>query len=751
MWFTLKPRTQLALMFAVLASLPASAQNPIVTPGGIVNAANRRGVPSVAAAARGSLVSIYGSDLAAETVLATGVPVATQLAGTQVRFGDTAAPLLFVSPGQIIAQVPFELPNVAYVDLVVQTSTGTSGAIRVTLLSVDLGIFSVFKGDSQVSAANPISAGDRITIFATGLGAVYPSVPSGQLGPSKRPAVAGNQPLVRVGGRLARVRFAGLAPGLAGGVYQVNVIAPTDMSSAVTEVTLETGAVPGPTGRGAMLVREGEGPPAIEEGPFLGALRQPRTGARFWRYASSRVLVKFRDDMSSTSRLSLLRTFLSPTASLSTHPASADFDIVTIDPNEDAEAVAASLRGQAGVEYAQAAYVNHAMLVPNDPLYEKLQWNFPLIDLERAWDIQPQAGSTITVAVLDTGVAYTDATLSVNVLGFKDDNGNQYPALGDVTIPYAAASQLVTPGRFVFPRDFVWDTTTPLDYDGHGTHVSGTIGQLTNDGIGTAGVAFNVKLMPVKVICGTWDILFGVPDAAQCGTDDTVAQGIRYAADNGAKIINMSIGRDGPANCGASPDQAGCAPVIEAAIRYAVGKGVFIVIAAGNSFLDGNPTQALAEIASRVQGAVSVAAVGADTSHADYSTTGSYVELAAPGGGGGTANNGYVWQQTFNADFTDTYMLPPSQYGPPRFDVLAYMGYSGTSMAAPHVAGVAAMLMQQGITDPAAIEAALEKFATPCSVALNKCDASVAANRNDTFGFGLIEARNTLRGLGLAK
>ena len=96
--------------------------------------------------------------------------------------------------------------------------------------------------------------------------------------------------------------------------------------------------------------------------------------------------------------------------------------------------MAASFRGQAGVEYAQAAYVNHAMLVPNDPLYKTLQWNLPLIDLERAWDIQPRAGSNITVAVLDTGVAYTDATVNVNVLGFKDDQGNQYPALGDVTI-----------------------------------------------------------------------------------------------------------------------------------------------------------------------------------------------------------------------------------------------------------------------------------------------------------------------------
>ncbi len=137
----------------------------------------------------------------------------------------------------------------------------------------------------------------------------------------------------------------------------------------------------------------------------------------------------------------------------------------------------------------------------------------------------------------------------------------------------------------------------PLDFDGHGTHVTGTVGQLTNDSIGTAGVAFNVKMMPVKVIDGVWDFLFGSPNV---GTDDVVARGIRYAADNGAKVINMSIGRTGPPNT---------SPVVEDAIRYAVSKGVFVAIAAGNEFEQGNPLEVIAEIASRVDGAVSVAAV----------------------------------------------------------------------------------------------------------------------------------------------
>ena len=110
---------------------------------------------------------------------------------------------------------------------------------------------------------------------------------------------------------------------------------------------------------------------------------------------------------------------------------------------------------------------------------------------------------------------------------------------------------------------------------------------------------------------------------ANVGSDETVAQGIRYAADNGAKVLNMSIGRSGAARS---------APVVEDAIRYAVGKGCFVAIAGGNRFEDGNELEVYAEIASRIDGAVSVAATDRNQRRAPYSTTGSWVELAAPGG-----------------------------------------------------------------------------------------------------------------------
>jgi serine protease len=508
--------------------------------------------------------------------------------------------------------------------------------------------------------------------------------------------------------------------------------------------------------QGSFVILENVGLPAVDAGAMRGehvdvnssahpsgAFRAAiAAGARVSRsgaaYVPGRLIVKFRSGMSDVVLPESLRA-TSPSAAVSTRPEYADFDIVTIDPSEDAEAVAAAFRTRSDVEYAQAEYIMRPTLVPNDFYYKELQWNLPLINLEKAWDIQPQAGSSITVAVIDTGVAFMNATITANIAGFIDDAGRRYPPIPNAVIPYSAASQLGARDRFVAPHDFVYNTATPLDFDGHGTHVSGTVGQLTNDGIGTAGVAFNVKLMPLKVLCSDWDVLFGAP-LSRCSTDDNVAQAIRYAADNGAKVINMSLGRETPATCGTNRNQSGCAPSIEDAMNYAVGKGVFIAMSAGNYFDEGNPTTT-SEIASRIDGAVSVAAVDVARNHASYSSSGSWVEIAAPGGGGGRLDNGYVWQQTFHPDFTNTFDLPVSQYKAPRFDVMAYVAYAGTSMASPHVAGVAAMLMQQGITDPKAVEAALERFAVDLGT----------TGRDNLYGFGLIDARNSLRGLGLAR
>jgi serine protease len=348
--------------------------------------------------------------------------------------------------------------------------------------------------------------------------------------------------------------------------------------------------------------------------------------------------------------------------------------------------------------------------------------------MERAWDINPGASTSDTVDVLDSGMAYTNIAFDLTQTRPRSIDGVVFPALGTVHLPFAAAPDLVGSGRIVSPFDFIWDDATPVDLDGHGTHIAGTIGQLTNNSNGVAGMAFNVKLMPIKVIDGFWDDYFESPFV---GTDDIVALGIRYAADNGAKVLNMSIGRDGPP-----------APVVRDALTYAVSKGAFVAVAGGNEFFDGNPVPRYAETATSIEGVVSVGSVGRDRLRASYSSTGSWLEITAPGGDSlRTGITGMIVQQTYDFDFTDTFLNGAVGFRAPRFDLLEYVYYEGTSMATAHVSGLAAMLYQQGITKPAAIEAAIRRSATDLGT----------SGRDDQYGHGLINARAALRGLGISR
>ena len=436
------------------------------------------------------------------------------------------------------------------------------------------------------------------------------------------------------------------------------------------------------------------------------------------------IIVKFRAGTTPVAQRAMLASVNGSATPALSH---ADFDIVAIDAAADPEAVARQLDAQPDVEYAQARYRMRPMFTPNDPMYSR-QWNYPALDMERAWDINPGATSDVVVAVLDSGVAYRSGVFRFNARAFGIVNGPQFPALGTIDVPFAAAPDLGGSDRFVAPRNFIWNDDIPLDFDGHGTHVAGTLGQLTNNSVGVAGMAFNVRIMPVKVIDTEWDFIFNSPFQ---GTDDVVARGVRYAADNGAKVLNMSIGRAGPP-----------APAVQEAIQYAVSRGAFVVVAAGNDFLNGNPTERPADVAPLIDGMVAVGAIGRDRMRARYSSTGSYVELSAPGGD--QVRNGLaggILQQTYDSDVTETFLQGPARYRAPRFDMFVYDFFQGTSMATPHVSGFAALLIQQGITSPAAVEAIMKRYASDLG----------PSGRDDEFGYGLINPRAALRGMGLAR
>lgn len=294
-----------------------------------------------------------------------------------------------------------------------------------------------------------------------------------------------------------------------------------------------------------------------------------------------------------------------------------------------------------------------ATFVPNDPKYGE-QWHLTRVGAERAWNVSCGAG--VTVAVIDTGVAcYDDG-------------------------PFTKGTDLAGT-RCVGGYNYVDKNARAADDHGHGTHVAGTIAQTTNNGLGVAGLAYCAKIMPVKVLSATGS-----------GSTADVAEGIRFAADHGAQVINLSLG--GPIR----------SKILEDAVNHARAKGSLVVAAAGNSGRSvGYPAA--------YPGVLAVSATDKNDNIAWFSSRGSEVGIGAPGVA--------VVQQTI------------CNKGRDKCEVFGV--FNGTSMASPHVAGAAAMVVATGVTDPDAVRATLEKSAAP------KADAKL-------FGAGILNASSaTLR------
>jgi serine protease len=300
------------------------------------------------------------------------------------------------------------------------------------------------------------------------------------------------------------------------------------------------------------------------------------------------------------------------------------------------------------VEHVEQNFMFHESWVPNDPKYQD-QWHLTRVGAETAWNYS--CGQGVTVAVVDTGIACYDGG---GFMKGTDLNGT----------------------RCVAGYNFVSKNDVAADDQGHGTHVAGTIAQTTNNGHGVAGLAYCASLMPVKVL-----------NRNGSGTMADVGEGIRYAADHGAQVINLSLG----ASRGAK--------VVKDAVDHALAKGVVVVAAAGNSGRSvGYPAA--------YPGVIAVSATDKNDNIAWFSSRGKEVVIGAPGVA--------VTQQTI------------CQGGKNKCEVFGV--FNGTSMASPHVAGIAAMLVSQGVTDGDAVRDALTSTAKP-------------KENKEQFGAGIADAQ----------
>jgi serine protease len=433
-------------------------------------------------------------------------------------------------------------------------------------------------------------------------------------------------------------------------------------------VTLALGLLA--SGAGAVRV----GAQEIERVPIPTLMPRPGEAE-----TTGEVLVKFRDGVALGRKFQILGATGARIASVTR---GSGFALLRPRPGASAAEYLAWLSRRWEVAVAEPNYIAHAAV--NNPYFYPYQWylfsrgmiserapsNFG-IDALSAWS--STHGEGVMVALLDTGCAYADY--------------QQYHLAPDL------AMAQIQPGW-----DFVNNDGYPNDDNGHGTHVASTLVSPLDDGVGIAGVAPGCTIMPIKVL-----------GADASGTYANIAGGIRYAADQGAQIINLSL-------TGRNPSA-----ILQDAVQYATAKGCLIVAAAGNEYRFG------VGYPGRYPECIAVGATRFDGQLASYSNSGWGLTLVAPGGDTTLDQNGDGYPDGILAETFD----PKKGY-----DSFGYYFYAGTSMAAPQVSGAAALALSVNPRlDPAGLRQTLISSATHMG----------RTGWSPTYGYGLVNAGEAVR------
>ena len=329
------------------------------------------------------------------------------------------------------------------------------------------------------------------------------------------------------------------------------------------------------------------------------------------------------------------------------------------------------------VTFAEPNVYRETSIVPNDPSYPS-QWGLAKINCPAASD-RTTGSPNVTVPVIHTGVDLNHPELAPLLV-----QGTDMVDLGPNPLP---------PPGFRFEGDFTGRDNDPQDEVGHGTHVAGTIACLSNNGTGVAGVTWNCRVMPVRVLARIVNVS-NAADVRGTGSAADIAAGIRWAVDHGARVLNLSLG--GPVDTQVERD----------AVAYAIAHGAIVVAAMGNGLPQANRTS----FPAGYPDVVAVGAIDQSEQRASFSQTGPHIDICGPGVGVLST----VWDNGFAT-------------------------FSGTSMATPHVAGVAALILScnSGLTGPQVADI-LRQTARPLR------DNPADPIPNDRYGHGLVDAQAAL-------